>query len=131
MVIPASVNGGTRVENPENFTPKTAHTSLSGRGYALKNRFEEDPDEGLVDVYEFQAPVFDWERAKLAYVSCEGSQAKIILPEDGVIPARQEHPDAFNPKTAHEALIAHGFTIKDRFAEVDGEGTVDIYEKKI
>jgi hypothetical protein len=131
LVIPASLNDGSRMENGQNYNPKTAHTALTGRGYVLKDRFVEDIDEGLVDVYEFQGPVFDWDRATLAYVLCEGKTAKVILPVYGLITDRQEHPDAFTAKTAHEALTTKGFSIKDRFADVEGEGTVDIYEKAL
>jgi hypothetical protein len=41
-----------RQEHPQNFSEATAHAALVSRGFRLKERFTEVPEEGLCDYYE-------------------------------------------------------------------------------
>jgi hypothetical protein len=67
----------------------------------------------------------------IIYLKAEEGGARLIAHgkgELGIMTFRQVLPDKLTPKSAHDLLISKNYRLKERFAEVNSEGTCDIYE---
>lgn len=117
---------GFRQVLPGEFTAKSAHDLLISKNYRVKERFVDIPQEGTCDVYEKGAVVFDW-NVPTIYVKAEGSVTKLVVHVNGNPRERVVHPEDFTAKAAHETLVSKGFALKERFADIEGEGSVDVY----